>query len=59
MLIAVLSDSHSNYQNIELALKRLKDLPVEHVIHCGDIADARAVERFRAFHLFRFRECGS
>ena len=49
MLIAVLSDSHSDYANIELALERLRGSGVEHVLHCGDIADSMAVEMFSEF----------
>ena len=49
MLIAVLSDSHSNYANIELAVDRLRGTGVEHVFHCGDIDDPRAVAMFEDF----------
>src|SRR2546426_11488722 len=46
MLIAVVSDSHSNYANIEMALERLRLSDVQHVFHCGDIADAQAAQMF-------------
>jgi putative phosphoesterase len=49
MLIAVLSDSHSNLANIELALARLRGSGVEHVFHCGDIDGPEAATMFGEF----------
>jgi putative phosphoesterase len=46
MLIAVLSDSHSDFKNIELALARLRGSGVEHVFHCGDIDRPAAASMF-------------
>jgi putative phosphoesterase len=49
MLIAVVSDSHSNYPAIESACELLRARPVEHVFHCGDISDVRAAEMLAGF----------
>jgi hypothetical protein len=49
MLIAVLSDSHSDFKNIELALARLRGSGVEHVFHCGDIDGPVAAAMFAEF----------
>ncbi len=43
MKIAVISDSHDNFANIETFLLWIKDNPVDLIIHCGDIASAEAV----------------
>ncbi|MDD5110162.1 MAG: YfcE family phosphodiesterase [Patescibacteria group bacterium] len=37
MIIAVIADSHDNEANIHLALHYLASLPVDAMIHCGDI----------------------
>ena len=49
MLIAVLSDSHSDFKTIELALARLRGSGVEHVFHCGDIDGPEAAAMFGEF----------
>lgn len=38
MLIAVISDTHDNEATIRLAFDYLRTLPVEALIHCGDIS---------------------
>src|SRR5262249_5878147 len=49
MLIAVLSDSHSNYANIDRALDQLRGSGIERMLHCGDIADPAAAALFAEF----------
>ena len=49
MLIAVLSDSHSDFKNIDLALARLRGSGVAHVFHCGDIDGPEAAGMFGEF----------
>ena len=46
MLIAVLSDSHSDFKNIDLALARLRGSGVAQVFHCGDIDSPAAARMF-------------
>jgi putative phosphoesterase len=57
MRIAVLSDTHSNYPNIEAALRLVETQSIDLILHCGDIADAEAVWLFPPNTHFVFGNC--
>jgi putative phosphoesterase len=55
--IAVLSDSHSRYENVAKALRLLEGHGVELILHCGDIDDAETVWLFPGNTHFVFGNC--
>jgi hypothetical protein len=57
MRIAIVSDTHSRYQTVETALKRIEDCKVELILHCGDIEDADTVWLFPGTTHFVFGNC--
>jgi putative phosphoesterase len=57
MRIAVLSDTHNRYANVERALKLLEAKPVDLILHCGDIEDTDVIELFPANTHFVFGNC--
>ena len=57
MRIAVLSDTHSNYATIEMALQLVERQRVDLILHCGDIADTEAVWLFPPNTHFVFGNC--
>ena len=46
MKIGVVSDTHNNLKNIETIIKLFNDERVSLVIHTGDIANAKSLDRF-------------
>jgi len=46
MLLGVVSDTHNNFKNIEIIVSLFNDKKVSLVIHTGDIANAKSLERF-------------
>ena len=46
MKVGVVSDTHNNLKNIETIIKLFNDEEVSLVIHTGDIANAKSLERF-------------
>tara|TARA_B100000212_G_C27122750_1_gene425625 strand:+ start:133 stop:624 length:492 start_codon:yes stop_codon:yes gene_type:complete len=46
MKIGVVSDTHNNLKNIETIIKLFNDEKVSLVIHTGDIANAKSLDRF-------------
>tara|TARA_B100002052_G_C15886379_1_gene601745 strand:+ start:1220 stop:1711 length:492 start_codon:yes stop_codon:yes gene_type:complete len=46
MKIGVVSDTHNNLKNIETIIKLFNDEKVSLVIHTGDIANAKSLEKF-------------
>lgn len=43
MILGVLSDTHGNLPRAESALRALNALPVDHLIHCGDLGSEEIV----------------
>ena len=46
MLIGVVSDTHNNLKNIELIIDLFNDEDVSLVVHTGDIASAKSLDKF-------------
>ena len=46
MLIGVVSDTHNNLKNIELIIDLFNDEDVSLVVHTGDIANAKSLDKF-------------
>jgi putative phosphoesterase len=59
MRIAILSDTHSRHATVETVLKRIDELGVELILHCGDIEDADTVWLFPGNTHFVFGNCDS
>src|SRR2546423_12751857 len=58
MRIGIVSDTHSRYRTVEVALALLRQRGVTTVLHCGDIEDAAVVEQFRGLDVhFVFGNC--
>ena len=58
MKIAILSDTHGQYQTVETVLEQLQTRNINTVIHCGDIDDSETVWLFRGFTAhFAFGNC--
>lgn len=58
MHIAILSDTHNQYETVERVLLQLQARNVNTVLHCGDIEDAEVVWLFRGFTAhFVFGNC--
>ena len=47
MLIAIVSDTHNNYEIAEKVLAIIRKVKVKVVLHCGDIEDAETVKLFQ------------
>src|ERR671935_1129587 len=47
MRIGIVSDTHSHYRTVAVALRLLREQRVECVLHCGDIADGETVRLFQ------------
>ena len=43
MKIAIVSDTHNQYDRVERVVKKIDELRVALTIHCGDIEDAEAM----------------
>ena len=55
MKIGILSDTHNNLKNVQVALNLFREQEIETIIHCGDFTGvevARALEGFRAICVF-------
>ena len=50
MLVGVVSDTHNNIKNIERAISLFNDRKVSLVIHTGDIANSKSLEKFSALN---------
>src|SRR6516164_5374268 len=59
MRIAILSDTHSRHATVETVLKRIDEIGVELILHCGDIEDADTVWLFPGNTHFVFGNCDS
>ena len=46
MRIGIVSDTHNNLKNIEIIISLLNEENVDLVIHTGDIANAKSLEKF-------------
>jgi putative phosphoesterase len=46
MLIGVVSDTHNNLKNIDQIISLFNDKGIQTVIHTGDIANAKSLEKF-------------
>ena len=54
MKLGVLSDTHENVKNLELALERYRQEGITMVIHCGDLTTAgtaRSLEGFQVVYV--------
>ena len=49
--IGLISDTHDNFKNIEIAVKIFNDKKMSYVIHAGDITTPEAVESFEGLKL--------
>tara|TARA_Y100001936_G_C15941113_1_gene594760 strand:+ start:31 stop:519 length:489 start_codon:yes stop_codon:yes gene_type:complete len=47
MHIGVVSDTHNNLKNIELIIRLFNEAKVDLVIHTGDIANSKSLDKFR------------
>ena len=47
MLIGVVSDTHNNLKNIELIVHLFNETNVDLVIHTGDIANSKSLDKFK------------
>lgn len=50
MLIGVVSDTHNNLKNIEKIISLFNERNVSFVIHTGDIANAKSLDKFSKLH---------
>jgi putative phosphoesterase len=57
MKIAVVSDTHSRGNTVQVALRLIQPYHVELIIHCGDIEDAETVALFPSNTYFVFGNC--
>lgn len=55
--IAIISDTHSRYDFVETAVKKIDAAQVEFTIHCGDIEDSETVWLFQPNTHFVFGNC--
>jgi len=46
MIIGVVSDTHNNLKNIDTAISIFNDMEVPLVVHTGDIANSKSLEKF-------------
>ncbi|MBR9677401.1 metallophosphoesterase [Candidatus Woesearchaeota archaeon] len=46
-MIGVISDTHDNVENVQLAVKVFKERKVDFVIHCGDVVSPLTVKHFK------------
>ena len=46
MLIGVVSDTHNNLKNIDQIISLFNDEEIKLVIHTGDIANAKSLDKF-------------
>ncbi len=51
MLIGILSDTHNNAHNTQIALQTLHERGVARLIHCGDITTPEIVYLFSGWHV--------
>lgn len=51
MKIAIISDTHSNEENLSSCLNYLKNSGVNTIIHCGDLGWEGLVRRFKGYRL--------
>lgn len=52
MKIAILSDTHNNVGNSQLALKFIAGAGINTIIHCGDVIDPEILEYFGEYRIF-------
>lgn len=52
MKIAILSDTHNNINNSQLARKKIEDSGIDTIIHCGDLTDPRIMDYFGEFRIY-------
>lgn len=52
MKIAIISDTHNNLNNIQLARRVILTQDIGAVIHCGDLTDADVLDYFGDFRLY-------
>lgn len=58
MKIGILSDSHDRHDNVSLALRLLRDLGAELLLHCGDITSVETIQLFEGEDVhFVFGNC--
>ena len=57
MKIAIVSDTHNQYDRVERVVKMIDEFQVELTIHCGDIEDADVVWLFQPNTHFVFGNC--
>jgi putative phosphoesterase len=58
MKIAIVSDTHNRYANVQSALNAIKQRGVTTVLHCGDIEDSATVRLFAGLDAhFVFGNC--
>lgn len=56
--MAVMSDSHGQYQTVETVLEYLQSKNINTIIHCGDIDDSETIWLFKGFTThFVFGNC--
>ena len=52
MQIGIISDTHDNIQMVQAAQKKLKELGIKTVIHCGDFTEADVIDYLGEFQLY-------
>lgn len=51
MKIGIISDTHNNQHNTEIALETLRAREITHLIHCGDITTPRIIYLFSGWEI--------
>jgi len=52
MKIAIISDTHDNYPNLEKALAWMKENQIEQIIHCGDLCAPSMIKNILGLKFF-------
>lgn len=51
MKIGILSDSHNNLQNLQIALDRMRAAGINTIIHCGDLTGVEIAQAMTGFRV--------
>ncbi|HEX9019279.1 MAG TPA: metallophosphoesterase family protein [Anaerolineaceae bacterium] len=51
MKIGIISDTHNNLKNLEIALRHFRDNGITTVIHCGDLTEVETAQALQGFQV--------
>lgn len=51
MNLGILSDTHNNLQNLQIALDHLRSEGIDTIIHCGDLTGVEVAQAMQGFHV--------